>query len=65
MYSVSWRRFQKFSCQYVPDVTDTNNLFSATGSENNDNYHQYHNYHTDRTKVSGTKHWCPEMQYVM
>jgi len=55
MYSVSWRRFQEFSCRYVPDVTDINNLLSATGSENNDNHRQYPHYHTDRTKVTGHK----------
>ena len=55
MYSVSWRRFQNFSCWYVPGVIDTNNLLSAAGSENNDNHRQYPHYHTDRTKVTGHK----------
>jgi hypothetical protein len=34
------------------DGTDTNNLFSATGNENNDSHCQYPHYHTDRTKVT-------------
>jgi hypothetical protein len=53
MYSVSRRRFQNFSCRYVPGVTDPNNLFSATGNENSENHRQYPHYHTDRTKVTG------------
>ena len=32
--------FQNFICQYVPEVTDSNNLLSATGSESNDNHRQ-------------------------
>jgi hypothetical protein len=53
MYSVSWRRFKNFSCRYVTDGTDTNNLFSATGNENNESRRQYPHYHTDRTRVTG------------
>jgi hypothetical protein len=52
IYSVSWRRFRNFSCRYVRDVTDRNNLLSATGNENNGNHRQYPHYHTDRTKVT-------------
>ena len=37
----------------VPDVTDLNNLLSATGSEINDSHCQHPHYHTDQTKVTG------------
>ena len=53
MYSVSWRRFQNFSCWYVQDVTDTNNLLSATGNKNNHSDPQYPHYHTDRHNMTG------------
>ena len=53
MNSVSCRRFHNFRCRYLQDVTDTNNLLSATGSENNDSHFHHPHWHTVRIKVTG------------
>ena len=53
MNSVSWRRFQNFSCRYVPDITGSNNFHSTMGNENNDSHFRYSYYHTERNRVTG------------